>query len=213
MTMGDRALDGTTEFPVQWSVVPRTRPMRSSEDDPGGLDPQQSAWIERAREGHRRSFEKLWKRHAAFVHMILLSMVDPHEIPDLMQDVAMAAWSGVTQLEHGDRFRSWLAAIARNRGRDARRKLQERWNVTEASEDELHEVLVPAEADACAQADEALEHLRQLPRCYREPLTLRLVGQWSGAEIAAHLDMTQGSVRVNLHRGMTLLRKSLGREE
>jgi RNA polymerase sigma-70 factor (ECF subfamily) len=48
-----------------------------------------------------------------------------------------------------------------------------------------------------------------LPECYREPLMLRLLLEMSGPEIAEQTGMTEGSVRVNLCRGLKLLRQRL----
>ena len=55
-----------------------------------------------------------------------------------------------------------------------------------------------------------LEVVRGLPEAYRETLVLRLVEGMTGPEIAARTGMTPASVRVNLHRGMKLLREKLG---
>jgi RNA polymerase sigma-70 factor, ECF subfamily len=49
-----------------------------------------------------------------------------------------------------------------------------------------------------------------LPEAYRETLVLRLVEGMTGPEIAARTGLTAASVRVNLHRGMKLLRERLG---
>ena len=51
-----------------------------------------------------------------------------------------------------------------------------------------------------------------MPDAYRETLVLRLVEGMTGPEIAAAAGMTHESVRVNLHRGMKLLREKLGLE-
>src|SRR5260370_18611328 len=51
--------------------------------------------------------------------------------------------------------------------------------------------------------------VRGLPEAYREPLILRLVEGMTGPEIAARTGLTHGSVRVNLYRGMQLLRVKL----
>ena len=51
--------------------------------------------------------------------------------------------------------------------------------------------------------------VRALPEPYREPLILRLVEGMTGPEIAARTGLTHGSVRVNLYRGMQLLREKL----
>jgi len=49
-----------------------------------------------------------------------------------------------------------------------------------------------------------------LPEAYRDTLLMRLVEGMSGAEIAERSGLTPASVRVNLHRGMKLLREHLG---
>jgi len=52
-------------------------------------------------------------------------------------------------------------------------------------------------------------HSRRLPEAYRETLILRLVEGMTGPEIAAQTGLTPESVRVNLCRGMKLLRELL----
>ena len=55
-----------------------------------------------------------------------------------------------------------------------------------------------------------LKTIRSLPDAYRETLVLRLVEGLTGPEIADRTGLTPASVRVNLHRGMKLLRDRLG---
>ena len=69
---------------------------------------------------------------------------------------------------------------------------------------------LPRSAPPTAEATEALEAIRSLPEAYRETLMLRLVGGRNGPEIAERTGRTPASVRVNLHRGMKLLRSKLG---
>jgi RNA polymerase sigma-70 factor (ECF subfamily) len=61
-----------------------------------------------------------------------------------------------------------------------------------------------------SRAAEILELIRSLPDAYRETLVLRLVEGMTGPEIAARTGLTPASVRVNLHRGIKLLRQKLG---
>ena len=61
-----------------------------------------------------------------------------------------------------------------------------------------------------SRAAEILELIRNLPEAYRETLVLRLVEGMTGPEIASRTGLTAASVRVNLHRGMKLLREQLG---
>jgi RNA polymerase sigma-70 factor (ECF subfamily) len=54
-----------------------------------------------------------------------------------------------------------------------------------------------------------LAEVRRLPEAYRETLVLRFVEGLTGPEIAELTGLTPGSVRVNLHRGVELLRARL----
>jgi RNA polymerase sigma-70 factor (ECF subfamily) len=95
--------------------------------------------------------------------------------------------------------------IARNRAMDFHRSSRK----TEELQDDLaHHTQYEAEAEAT----KALAIIRELPEAYRETLVLRLVEGMTGPEIAARTGLTPASVRVNLHRGMKLLREKLGME-
>ena len=52
--------------------------------------------------------------------------------------------------------------------------------------------------------------LRRLPRRQREVIVLRYLLDFSEAEVAAALGVSQGSVKTHLHRGVAALRKSVG---
>jgi RNA polymerase sigma-70 factor, ECF subfamily len=63
----------------------------------------------------------------------------------------------------------------------------------------------PPEPEALA----VLDTIRSLPNAYRETLILRLVEGLSGPEIAVQTGLSPDSVRVNLHRGMKMLREKM----
>jgi RNA polymerase sigma-70 factor (ECF subfamily) len=67
-----------------------------------------------------------------------------------------------------------------------------------------------ANQEDAVDAARALAAIRALPCAYRETLMFRLVEGMSADEIAQRTGLTSGSVRVNLHRGMRLLREKLG---
>ena len=64
---------------------------------------------------------------------------------------------------------------------------------------------------ARTEALAVLDIIGTLPDAYRETLVLRLVEGLTGPEIAERTGLTPASVRVNLHRGMKLLREKLER--
>ena len=165
--------------------------------------PSEAALVESARAGDRAAFERLYHLYAPLVHGVLLARVPYGEVSDLVQDVFLTAFRKLNALRDPARFGPWVAIIARNRAADFYRRARQ----TEELRDELAEG-VGRGAEAC----EALEVIRSLPEAYRETLVLRLVEGMTGPEIAERTGLRPASVRVNLHRGMKLLRKRLGVE-
>lgn len=161
------------------------------------------ALVESARAGDRAAFERLYELHVPLVHGVLLARVPYGEVSDLVQDVFLTAFRKLNALRDPARFGPWVAIIARNRAADFYRRTRQ----TEELRDELAQG-----AGRAAEACEALEIIRSLPEAYRETLVLRLVEGMTGPEIAERTGLRPASVRVNLHRGMKLLRKRLGVE-
>jgi RNA polymerase sigma-70 factor (ECF subfamily) len=167
--------------------------------------------VRAAQDGDRAAFGMLYTRYARMVHGVLLSKVPFAQAEDLVQDVFLRALSRLSTLRDASRFGGWLAAIARNRAVDFIRQSRPQ---TEFDE-EFHEVgrsIHPANRSDRSEALLVLEAIRSLPGSYRETLILRLVEGMTGPEIAARTGLTEGSVRVNLHRGMQQLREALGKK-
>jgi len=157
--------------------------------------------IRAAAAGDRPAFGELYVRYARMVHGILLARVPPGDAEDLVQDVFLSAMKQLGKLRTAAAFRGWLGAIARNRAIDYFRGARE--------EAPLNERLA-AGRGASAESFAALDAIRNLPEAYRETLTMRLVEGMTGPEIARQTGLTPDSVRVNLCRGMKLLREALG---
>ncbi len=153
-----------------------------------------------ARDGDRPAFGMLYNRFARMVHGILLARVPRSEVDDLVQDVFLQALRRVHTLRDPAAFGPWLAMIARNRATDYHRRAQET--------SELSEEIAVHDAPQ-AEAVAVLSAIKTLPEAYSETLILRLVEGMTGPEIAARTGLTPASVRVNLHRGMKLLREKL----
>ena len=152
-------------------------------------------------EGDRNGFEQLYGLYAPLVHGILLARVPRAEVDDLVQDIFLHAFKKLHTLRDGSAFGPWIAMIARNRAVDFHRRSKK----TVELNDEIG-----GSNTQDSKAKEILELIRNLPEAYRETLVLRLVEGMTGPEIAARTGLTAASVRVNLHRGMKLLRERLG---
>jgi RNA polymerase sigma-70 factor, ECF subfamily len=159
--------------------------------------------VEAARRGEKAAFGELFRLHARMLHGVLLARVPPSEVDDLMQDVFVAAMEKLDGLRESGVFGAWLCTIAKNRASDYHRRKRP----TEELTDEIGQ-----RDEGRAEAEQILSIIKTLPEAYRETLVLRLVEGMTGPEIAEQVGLTPESVRVNLHRGMKLLREKLAEE-
>ncbi len=183
---------GRGQAPPQASMLVA---VETSEDD--GL-------IRAAVEGDRSAFGELYLRYARMVHSILLARVPAGDAEDLVQDVFIAAMRQLRGLRTAAAFRGWLGAIARNRAIDYFRQARHTIPLDEKTERE------EAPRETSQDSFLVLEMIRGLPEAYRETLIMRLVEGMTGPEIAKLTGLTPDSVRVNLCRGMKMLRELAG---
>ena len=159
--------------------------------------------VEQARSGDRAAFARLYERFAPVVHAVLLGLVDPSDADDLTQETFVNVLRGLPTLKDPAAFPAWVMSIARNLAADRARARRPGLRLTDET---------PAPAPAAVEgsaAERALAAIRELPEAYRETLIMRLVEGLTGPMIAERTGLTGGSVRVNLSRGMALLRAKL----
>ena len=157
-----------------------------------------AATIRAVAAGDQEAFGRLYGDYVRMVHAILLGRVPRRDVDDLVQDVFLTAYRRIRELREPAAFGGWIATIARNRATDYMRQTREQV--------ELPDELAggdPIDTETFA----VLEIVRRLPEAYRDTLLMRLVEGMSGNEIAERSGLTPASVRVNLHRGMKLLRE------
>lgn len=172
------------------------------EPAPGSREAQ---LVKNVLDGNRDSFGRLYELYAPMVHGILLARVPRMEVEDLVQDIFLHAFKKLRSLRDFNAFGGWLAMITRNRAMDFHRHSR-----TTVEVKEEHAV---GDRRKRARAEEILNIIRSLPDAYRETLVLRLVEGMTGPEIALRTGLKAASVRVNLHRGMKLLREKLGTDQ
>ena len=172
-----------------------------------GTASEDESLVEAACNGDRAAFGHLYHRYARMVHGLLLSKVSATEAEDLVQDVFVMALRRLSTLRERRSFGAWLAAIARNLANDHCRRSVSTDQIDERVDVEAqHGTRISGKGDDAARI---LDTIRSLPEAYRETLILRLVEGMTGPEIAARTGLTHGSVRVNLYRGMQMLRARL----
>jgi RNA polymerase sigma-70 factor, ECF subfamily len=134
------------------------------------------------------------------VHGILLAYVSYDDAEDIVQDVFVKALQSLPSLREPGAFGGWLLTIARRLAADHQR------GRTWTNEATVEPSGGPRPDD---EAFAVLAIIQRLPASYRETLILRLVEGMTGPEIAVRTGLTPDSVRVNLCRGMKVLRSHL----
>jgi RNA polymerase sigma-70 factor (ECF subfamily) len=177
---------------------------QSRSDAPEARKSEEALLIRAVLDGDRDVYGSLYHLYSPLVYGILLARMPRSEVEDMVQEIFLHALRKLHTLRDPGSFGPWIAMIARNRAMDFHRRSRETVEVT----DDLR-----SSDSSAPKAAEILEIIRSLPDAYRETLVLRLVEGMTGPEIAMRTGLTSASVRVNLHRGMKLLRGKLGFKE
>ncbi len=163
---------------------------------------EEAMLVERVCSGDKSAFDEFYKKLSPMVHGIVLARVPRDEVDDIVQDVFISAYEKLHTLRDKNAVSPWIARIARNRSVEFYRR---RKPTVELSENLSHNG-----GKTKNEASEILDTIRSMPDAYKETLILRLVEGMTGSEIAELTGLKHESVRVNLHRGMKMLRKQLG---
>ena len=170
------------------------------------------------------NFEALVRAHQDRLFSLALRYLGDHgEAEELTQDAFVRAYRALVGYDADRRralaIRPWLSTIVlnlcRNRARRVRPALLDIAGVDgadgrggrPATTDSLGS---PEEAAMRREESEAwARRVRALPARYREPLLLRYVDELAYAEMSAALDIPEGTLRAQVHRGLALLRTAL----
>jgi RNA polymerase sigma factor (sigma-70 family) len=190
------------------------RNKNGSPESPRKLDANTSTrdeeLIHAARRGDKRAFVEIVARHQAMVCGIALGILgDFAASEDAAQDAFLSAWRKLHELREPDRFRSWLAQIARNAALGHLRRTRGH----ESLDDAPTLVDESPSPDQCAanQEEAALVRafLSRLPETYRLPLVLFYREGQSVRAVAETLGISEDAVKQRLARGREMLRDQL----
>ncbi|TXL66933.1 RNA polymerase sigma factor [Zeimonas arvi] len=158
--------------------------------------------------GDRRAFGDLIRRHQDGVFRFVFRMVGSRDqAMDLTQDSFLKAWQALPGWRPEARFRTWLLQIARNASLDVlrRRSLADFVPIDEAFE-------LPGPGPTPESQAVMTQELRLLEAAllrlqpdHREVLLLRELEGLSYEEIAAVLDVAEGTVKSRIGRARAAL--------
>lgn len=128
---------------------------------------------------------------------------------DVVQEVFIAAWKGLSSYQGEAALTPWLLGIARHKVQDHYRKILRK---AELPEDTAPEPVVDAGLDEALQTQQREEQVRKvlsaLPESYRTVLVWRYWDAQSGAEIAAAIGRSEKAVERLLFRARAQFRKN-----
>lgn len=160
------------------------------------------------RDEDRKRFARLYQQNRRQLHRLAARYLGPGpRAEDAVHDAF------VKFIQHYDRLRSrsdggqerWLMTVVKNTALDALRK--------EGRETELEtQTWEPAVPPDLGEFEALVALIRDLPEDYRRVLELKFLAEWSLADIAKELGLTEGAVKSRVFRGRKLLMDALRRE-
>ena len=178
--------------------------------------------IRRILAGEKHLFHALIEPCERAIYFLLLSLLrNEAEAEDAAQDTAIKVYLNLKSFRGDSQFRTWVLSIARNEGLGRLRKAgSRREDSLDAETDEQTGDYTPAiltswreVPSAALEQKELGAMLRQaidgLPEIYRNVVLLRDIEEMDVRETAAALGVSEGAVKVRLHRARALLQRSL----
>jgi RNA polymerase sigma factor (sigma-70 family) len=168
----------------------------------------EAALLRRAREGDERAFVELItpNRNAAWAVCLRITG-NPHDAEDALQETLVAAWRNLDRFRSDSRFSTWLYRIASNAALAVVRRRPEVVDAEQAVSGRRDH------ADSIADAERVQQALLQLPEQFRVALVLRVYGDFTYDDIAAHQGVPVQTVKSRLSRARNLMQDLLGTTE
>jgi RNA polymerase sigma-70 factor (ECF subfamily) len=186
-------------------------------------DPEfEAECIRRIAAGESHLFHELIRPCERSIYFLLLSLLrNEADAEDAAQETAIKVYRNLHLYRGESQFRTWVLSIARNEGLGRLRKLASRREdsldagTDEQTGDYTPAILtswreVPAEALERKELGDLLRRaVEGLPEIYRNIVLLRDIEEMDGRETAAALGISEGAVKVRLHRARALLQRAL----
>jgi RNA polymerase sigma factor (sigma-70 family) len=169
--------------------------------------------VERARNGDRVAFEKLYHRHRDRIYALMwrLCSGDAALAEDMLQESFVRAWQKLDSFRGDSKFGTWLHRLSANVALSDRRSRMRRVS-REAELDLATERKATGARDVYAGQRMDLEQaVARLPERARTVLVLYDIEGYSHAEIGEIAGMAVGSSKAQLHRARKLVREELNR--
>jgi RNA polymerase sigma-70 factor (ECF subfamily) len=172
--------------------------------------------IEMALAGQTECFSVLMRRHVSVVRSCIRSMVtNTTDVDDLVQDAFLKAWLHLSTFRFEASFRAWITRVAVNEALTSYRRQRRRPFCPAPANIEAFPSQCESPEQAFTRSEARLTvrtAIAELPRKYREILTLCDLEQLSAREAAQRLKSSIPLVKTRLFRARHMLSAALNRD-
>lgn len=167
--------------------------------------------LRRAQQGDSEAFRQMVEAYQTQVYRLALRMCGADGADDVTQDAFVAAWRALPNFRSDCRFSTWLYRLTTNAAIDyLRREKRHR------AADDIAELELPDDAPTMQELSERAETQSRVRRAlsrlsdeHRQVLLLRYMQELDYGEIAAALEVSEGTVKSRINRAKARLRELL----
>ena len=178
--------------------------------------------IRRILAGEKQLFHDLIRPCERSIYFLLFTLLrNEGEAEDAAQETTIKVYRNLHLFRGESQFRTWVLSIARNEGLGRIRKAESRREdsleeLTEGQSGDFTPAVLTSWSEIPAAALERKElgailrkAVEGLPEIYRNVVMLRDIEEMDVRESAAALGISEGAVKVRLHRARALLQRDL----
>jgi RNA polymerase sigma-70 factor (ECF subfamily) len=178
--------------------------------------------IRRILAGEKQLFHDLIRPCERSIYFLLFTLLrNQAEAEDAAQETTIKVFRNLHLFRGESQFRTWVLSIARNEGLGRIRKAESRREdsleeLTEGQSGDFTPAVLTSWSEIPAAALERKElgailrkAVEGLPEIYRNVVMLRDIEEMDVRETAAALGISEGAVKVRLHRARALLQRDL----
>ncbi len=182
----------------------------------------ESECIRRIQAGEKHLFHELIRPCERAIYFMLFSLLgNEADAEDAAQETVIKVYRNLHLFRGEAQFRTWVLSIARNEALGRLRRVANRREDSLDAEmdgqdgDYTPAILtswreIPSETLARREVSELVRKaIEELPEIYRNVVLLRDIEEMDGRETAAALGITEGAVKVRLHRARAMLQRTL----
>ena len=173
--------------------------------------------IAAARQGDREALQCLLTQNWGWLRGLVYGIVADRDIlDDVMQDVCLRVITGIRTLRDPQRFRGWLATVARREALRYRRRrtphAREWVDVTACDRPQEHGSDPALSLERRELCGRVLEAVNALPPKYREVFVLAHSGELTYAQMAEVLGVPITTMQIRLVRARRMIRDQIVRD-